>query len=85
MGIRRPGFDSDGDGYRGKFRVVDGDTSCYQGDGVPDYRNPPAPPAPKLRYDTRQGAIILRWNGEEAETVLDPFSLWRTSRGIGCT
>ena len=38
-----PGLDRDGDGYRGRFRVVDGDTSCYQGDGVPDYRDASGP------------------------------------------
>ena len=70
-----PGFDTDGDGYRGKFRLIDGDTAYYTGDGVPDYQGPPPPPPPSdLRYETYEGKIVLRWNGERTETAKDPFS-----------
>jgi len=70
-----PGFDTDGDGYRGKYRIIDGDTAYYTGDGVPDYQGPPPPPPPSdLRYETREGTITLRWNGEQTETAKDPFS-----------
>ena len=70
-----PGFDTDGDGYRGKYRIVDGDTAYYTGDGVPDYQGPPPPPAPSyLRYTTEAGKIAIRWNGKISETHRDPFS-----------
>ena len=53
-----PGFDTDGDGYRGKYRVIDGDTAFYTGDGVPDYQGPPPPPPPsELHYETFKGKI----------------------------
>jgi len=70
-----PGFDTDGDGYRGKYRIIGEDTAYYEGDGVPDYQGPPPPPAPAdLRYETSEGRIVLRWNGERTETTDDPFS-----------
>jgi hypothetical protein len=70
-----PGFDTDGDGYRGKYRIIDGDTAYYTGDGVPDYQGPPPPPPPAdLRFQTSEGKITLRWNGEHSETTKDPFS-----------
>ncbi|HHI02442.1 MAG TPA: hypothetical protein ENL22_02840, partial [candidate division Zixibacteria bacterium] len=55
-----PGVDTDGDGYRGKYRVciestlVDGewafdyDTVYYQGDNVPDFKGASPPPPPEL-------------------------------------
>jgi hypothetical protein len=70
-----PGYDTDGDGYRGKYRLVAGDTAYYTGDGVPDYQGPPAPPPPtELKYFTEAGKITIRWNGHESETRKDPFS-----------
>jgi hypothetical protein len=70
-----PGYDTDGDGYRGKFRVVDGDTAFYTGDGVADYQGPPAPPAPSvLKYTTQAHKITIRFNGHNSETARDPFS-----------
>jgi len=70
-----PGFDTDGDGYRGKFRIIGDDTAYYAGDGVPDYQGPPPPPPPAdLRYETSEGKIVLHWNGEQSETANDPFS-----------
>ncbi len=70
-----PGFDTDGDGYRGDFRMVGGDTVYYRGDGVPDFQGPPPPPAPTdLRYTTRAGQVRLQWNGRKSETAKDPFS-----------
>jgi len=68
-----PGVDTDGDGYRGKYYVVDLDTIYYAGDGVPDYTGPPPPPSPSLMADFREGTIYLRWNGRNSETTLDPF------------
>lgn len=55
-----PGVDTDGDGYRGKYRicidsvpdgsgwVYDEDTVYYQGDNVPDFKGASPPPAPEL-------------------------------------
>ena len=70
-----PGFDTDDDGFRGHFRVLGEDTAYYTGDGVPDFQGPPPPPAPMLSYETFEGKIVLRWNGEDSETAKDPFSL----------
>jgi hypothetical protein len=70
-----PGFDTDGDGYKGKYRIVGGDTAYYTGDGIPDYQGPPPPPPPnELKYTTRAGKIVIRWNGRLSETRKDPFS-----------
>jgi len=70
-----PGFDTNGDGYRGKYRIVGGDTAFYTGDGVPDYQGPPPPPPPsELTYTTEAGKIKIRWNGHNTETANDPFS-----------
>ncbi|RME28756.1 MAG: hypothetical protein D6800_03530, partial [Candidatus Zixiibacteriota bacterium] len=49
-----PGFDTDGDGYRGKFRICNGDTFWYEGDGVPDFRADVPPLAPKVHVLTRE-------------------------------
>ena len=70
-----PGFDTDGDGYRGDYRLIEGDTAWYRGDGVADYQGPPPPPSPAvLRYTTQAGKITLRWNGKFTESTKDPFS-----------
>lgn len=70
-----PGFDTDGDGYRGDYRIIDNDTAWYRGDGVPDYQGPPPPPSPSvLKYTTESGKIRLRWNGKVTESTKDPFS-----------
>ena len=70
-----PGFDTDGDGYKGKYRIIGGDTAYYTGDGIPDYQGPPPPPSPSdLRYLTFEGKVRLRWNGRRSETAKDPFS-----------
>jgi len=70
-----PGFDTDGDGYRGKYRIVQGDTAYYTGDGIPDFQGPPPPPPPnELKHTTRAGMIAIRFNGHRSETRKDPFS-----------
>jgi len=48
-----PGVDTDGDGYRGKFRICSDDstfwdTVYYEGDGVPDFKGASPPPPPEL-------------------------------------
>lgn len=70
-----PGFDTDNDGYRGDYRIVAGDTVYYRGDGVPDFKGPPAPPPPEdLRFTTTPGQVVIRWNGAKSELAKDPFS-----------
>ena len=70
-----PGLDTDGDGYRGKYRIIDGDTAYYTGDGIPDYQGPPPPPPPtELKHTAVEGLIKIRWNGHISETTKDPFS-----------
>ena len=69
-----PGFDTDGDGYRGEFRICEGDTVWHKGDGVPDFKADSPPPAPFTRYITEEGKIIVRWNGYFSETTSDVFS-----------
>jgi hypothetical protein len=74
-----PGYDTDGDGYAGKYRVcVDSvthqaDTIWYSGDGVPDL-NPPKRPAPLVRIEPGGGTFKVTWNGFRAETTKDVFS-----------
>jgi hypothetical protein len=70
-----PGFDTDGDGYKGEFRLVDEDTVYYRGDGIPDFKGPPPPPEPgDLSFDTYEGRIVMHWNGKRSELAKDPFS-----------
>lgn len=69
-----PGFDTDGDGNRGSYRIIGNDTLYYAGDGVPDFKGPPPPPAPTVRFTTIEGKIVMRWNGEDSETERDIFS-----------
>jgi hypothetical protein len=82
-----PGLDTDGDGYRGRFRIC-GDTTgippdsadtvgaeiqWYEGDGVPDFKGAGPPPAPKLRVIPMTGKFLIRWNGYYSETTKDVF------------
>jgi hypothetical protein len=69
-----PGVDTDSDGYFGEYRVCEGETTWYKGDGVPDYRGTMPPPIPFTRYETESGKIIVRWNGYLSETTKDNFS-----------
>lgn len=69
-----PGVDTDGDGFRGKFRDIGGDTIYYTGDGVPDFKGPPPPPAPDLDYESESGRVKLIWNGRKTEGNSDPFT-----------
>lgn len=69
-----PGVDTDSDGYYGEFRICEGDTVWYKGDGVPDFRGNSPPPAPFTRFITEPGKIIVRWNGFFSETTKDIFS-----------
>ncbi|HWR83612.1 MAG TPA: T9SS type A sorting domain-containing protein [Candidatus Deferrimicrobium sp.] len=75
-----PGFDSDSDGYSGKFRLccdssgTNCDTFWYAGDGVPDFKGASPPPAPKFWLTPRVGALYVRWNGLRSEMARDIFS-----------
>jgi hypothetical protein len=78
-----PGVDTDsltdllppGDPNRkGRFRICDGETVYYEGDGVPDFKGPPPPDPPTLRFETTEGKVIIRWNGKKTETTPDKFS-----------
>ncbi len=69
-----PGVDTDSDGYFGEYRVCEGETTWYKGDGVPDFRGNTPPPIPFTRYETEAGKIIVRWNGYLSETTKDIFS-----------
>jgi hypothetical protein len=69
-----PGVDTDSDGYFGEYRVCDGETTWYKGDGVPDFRGNTPPPIPFTRYETDAGKIVVRWNGYLSETTKDIFS-----------
>lgn len=69
-----PGVDTDGDLYRGKYRVCNNvDTFWYEGDGVPDFRGASPPPAPAMRLIASDGQLIVRWNGFLSETTADVF------------
>ena len=69
-----PGFDTDGDGYRGEFTLCDGDTVWFKGDGVPDWRAGAAPRSPRASAEPLEEAIRVRWNGFGSETSLDPVT-----------
>ncbi|MEW5797075.1 MAG: hypothetical protein AB1772_12060, partial [Candidatus Zixiibacteriota bacterium] len=69
-----PGVDTDSDGYFGDFRVCEGETTWYKGDGVPDFRGNTPPPIPFTRFETEPGRIVIRWNGYLSETTKDRFS-----------
>ncbi len=80
-----PGYDTDGDAYAGKYSLCTPDSSgaqdtiYYEGDGIPDYKAVPAPPAPYVKASprishTEDGKIRLCFNGYESETGRDIFS-----------
>lgn len=82
-----PGFDTDGDGYLGEFRVcarestetdggwvvTEADTQWYRGDGVPDFRGAAPPPAPEFWVTSLVGGFHVRFNGQRSETERDVF------------
>ncbi len=76
-----PGFDTDGDGYRGRYRIIDGDTIFFCGDGVPDFKGPPPPPFPKLTFETSYATVKIKWNGKETEKYFDQFTNRRDFEG----
>ncbi|RME29478.1 MAG: hypothetical protein D6800_02620 [Candidatus Zixiibacteriota bacterium] len=69
-----PGVDTDHDGYAGEYRVCDGDTVWYRGDGVPDWRADAIPVAPVVWVQPVDSGAWIRWNGRAAETTRDWLS-----------
>ncbi len=69
-----PGFDTDGDGYGGKYRIIGDDTFYICGDGVPDFKGPPPPPFPKLTFETSYATVKIKWNGKKTEEYIDQFT-----------
>ncbi len=83
-----PGYDTDGDGYRGKYHVcvidsvlVDStwipsiaETTYYAGDGIPDWRAVGPPPGPKFWLHPYDKGIRVRFNGLLSETTKDLVS-----------
>ncbi|MBI3872908.1 MAG: T9SS type A sorting domain-containing protein, partial [candidate division Zixibacteria bacterium] len=86
----KPGFDTDGDGNRGEYQLVDCrttddgtfcDTLWTKGDGVPDWSGPESPYGPTFEVTTRPSHVILRWNGRLSETTKDAVSRRRDFEG----
>jgi hypothetical protein len=72
-----PGVDTDSDGYRGEFHLCMEDTIWYRGDGVSDLRYPQVNPedTSRLRLDTSDGRVRVKWNGLIPETSKNMYSL----------
>jgi len=68
-----PGIDTDGDGYRGEFRLEAGDTVWVEGDGVADFAGPPPPAAPDLQIIPGTNNVTLNWS-RKSEFSIDPFT-----------
>lgn len=58
-----PDFDTDGDGFAGED--TDGDGLIDTGDGVPDFRGPPPPPAPPLTITPADRKVTLDWSAAD--------------------
>lgn len=58
-----PGVDTDGDGYAGDD--LDGDGILDTGDGVPDFKGPPPPPAPQLTVTPDDHTVTLDWSAAD--------------------
>lgn len=75
-----PGFDTDNNGDSGLARWfvnearTDSVYAFYKGDDVPDFRGAAPPPSPNLTVIPEFGKLILRWNGEVTENMVDVFS-----------
>ena len=83
-----PGFDTDGDGYRGKYRVcvhdsifngsewvaTEADTQWYEGDGIPDWRAATPPHPPPFWVTPTLNGIHIRFNGASTENERDALT-----------
>ncbi len=61
-----PGVDTDGDGYKGKYRMCGEDTVYYKGDGVSELLAVNTCP-PSLRTTPGETLIKVKWNGLKSE------------------
>ncbi|MCJ7507100.1 MAG: hypothetical protein MUO85_00030 [candidate division Zixibacteria bacterium] len=52
----------------------DGDGITDSGDGVPDFKGPPPPAAPGLKFETANGTVKIKWNGKNSEKSVDDFT-----------
>lgn len=92
-----PGIDTDGDGYRGEFRIcvldsildIDSnwiptyaETTYYKGDGVPDWKAALPPPVPKIWVTPMFRGIHIRFNGSESENSKDIFTQMNDFEGF---
>ncbi|HEX2896641.1 MAG TPA: hypothetical protein VHP63_01145, partial [candidate division Zixibacteria bacterium] len=92
-----PGIDTDGDGYRGEFRIcvldsvldIDSnwiptyaETTYYKGDGVPDWKAALPPPTPKMWVTPMFRGIHIRFNGGESENSKDIFTQMNDFEGF---
>ncbi|HWR83371.1 MAG TPA: hypothetical protein VN285_08715 [Candidatus Deferrimicrobium sp.] len=69
-----PGYDTDGDEYRGEFVTCEGETTYFRGDGIPDLKAAEAPPAPRFWVTPTLGGLKIRFNGTFSERTKDIFS-----------
>lgn len=81
-----PGYDTDGDGNRGKAYLVNCDANgCdsvfYKGDGIPDFSGPKPPNPPPFTLTSKPSKVILRWDGAIPETEFDVMSGKRDFEG----
>jgi len=92
-----PGIDTDGDGYKGEFRicVLDSvleldsnwiptyaETTYYKGDGIPDWKAALPPPIPKMWVTPMFRGINIRFNGSESENSKDIFTQMNDFEGF---
>jgi hypothetical protein len=81
-----PGYDTDGDGNRGRAYPVNCrggrcDSIFYKGDGVPDFRGPHPPFPPDVELTSKPSKVILQWDGAFTELQVDPLSGRRDFEG----
>lgn len=82
-----PGLDTDGDGYRGEYHLIncsglECDTMWHRGDGVPDWSGVNPPPPPEFTVTTQPHEVTLQWTGQESELSKDEFSDRRDFEGF---
>ena len=54
--------------------AIDSFKTYYRGDGLPDFKGASPPPAPVVNTFSAMGSVMLRWNGQDAETGRDQFT-----------
>jgi hypothetical protein len=51
------------------------------GDGEPDFKGPPPPPAPNVSFETQKGRVKIKWNGKLTEKSRDSFNTRKDFEG----